>query len=140
MTPVAERPRRRAKSSYGVEALLELLIGALFTWGVFAHESISPGWRVVRAGIAILCLLAAIQSFSGWRHPEMERTLSDSLRRVLEALRVTARIIAAILAVVGAVLRFLVATPAARDWATDLLILFSVFLFADYCLGRDIRD
>lgn len=140
MTSVAERLRLRAKRSYGVEAAIELLVSALFAWGTFAAESISPGWRVLRAGIAILFFLGAIQSFERWRDPETEKALSDSVRRILQVSRVTVRIVAAVLALGGGFLCFLVATSPARDLATDLLIVFAILIFVDYCLGQIARD
>lgn len=129
----------RSRMRYAAEGFAEALVALVFAWWTFAPDSASAGWRLVRAGIAILFGFGARQSFERWLRPEKTRELSELKRRVLEGVRVAAHAMAWISIITAAILRFLVESGPARDFATDLFILFAVFEFAAYYvreLGR----
>ena len=122
----------RSRVRYAVEAIAELLLALLSVWGTFAREPVSVGRRLAGAGIAILFAFGARQSFERWLRPEKARALSDLQGRVLYGVRVAAHGMAWISIITAGILRFLIESGPARDFATDLFILFAVFEFAAY--------
>lgn len=122
----------RSAMRYAAEGFGELLVALAFIWGTFAPHAGSVGWRLACAGIAILFALGAQQSFERWLRPGKTRTVSDSGRRVLYGVRLAAHAMAWISIITSAILRFLIESGPARDFATDLFILFAVFEFGAY--------
>jgi hypothetical protein len=129
-----DNPRR--KIFYSATALIGLVGGSVFAFDMYTNEGAPFVWRLVRASIAIVFFVGALQALERLFRPEKARARSIALSMPnLEALRLTRKTLAVMCLLgflVAGILRF---TGYARDVVPDLQILSGVCFFVAYILA-----